>query len=69
MKISIRKSRRSRRRKVVRAIRRNNAWLSYDAANEIHFHALGWDDTFVNALCDPPETFTFGGVFAHIMTS
>jgi AraC-like DNA-binding protein/uncharacterized damage-inducible protein DinB len=28
----------------------------------------GWDDTFVDALCDPPETFTFGGVFAHIMT-
>jgi AraC-like DNA-binding protein/uncharacterized damage-inducible protein DinB len=27
-----------------------------------------WDDTFVDALCDPPETFTFGGVFAHIMT-
>jgi hypothetical protein len=28
----------------------------------------GWDDTFVDALCEPPETFTFGGVFAHIMT-
>jgi AraC family transcriptional regulator len=27
-----------------------------------------WDDTFVDALCDPPETFTFGGVFAHIIT-
>lgn len=27
-----------------------------------------WDDTFVDALCEPPETFTFGGVFAHIMT-
>jgi AraC family transcriptional regulator len=28
----------------------------------------GWDDTFVDALCEPTETFTFGGVFAHIMT-
>jgi AraC-like DNA-binding protein/uncharacterized damage-inducible protein DinB len=27
-----------------------------------------WDDTFVDALCEPTETFTFGGVFAHIMT-
>jgi AraC family transcriptional regulator len=27
-----------------------------------------WDDTFVDALCEPPETFTFGGVFAHIIT-
>jgi len=29
---------------------------------------FGWDDTFVDALCEPAETFTFGGVFAHIMT-
>ena len=27
-----------------------------------------WDDTFVDALSEPAETFTFGGVFAHIMT-
>jgi len=27
-----------------------------------------WDDTFVDALCEPAEMFTFGGVFAHIMT-
>jgi AraC family transcriptional regulator len=27
-----------------------------------------WDDTFVDALCEPAETFTFGGVFAHVMT-
>lgn len=41
---------------------------------ELHrvFHDVGmrgaWDDTFVDALCEPAETFTFGGVFAHIMT-
>jgi AraC family transcriptional regulator len=28
----------------------------------------GWDDTFVDALCEPPEAFTYGGVFVHIMT-
>jgi AraC family transcriptional regulator len=28
----------------------------------------GWSDTFVDALCEPPETFTFGGTFAHIIT-
>lgn len=27
-----------------------------------------WDDTFVDALCQPPETFTFGGMFAHLIT-
>lgn len=28
----------------------------------------GWDATFVDALCEPPETFTFGGMFAHVVT-
>ena len=28
----------------------------------------GWDDEFVDALCEPAEKFSFGGVFAHIMT-
>jgi AraC family transcriptional regulator len=27
-----------------------------------------WDDTFVDALCEPPETFTFGGMFGHVVT-
>ncbi|MBI2685965.1 MAG: helix-turn-helix domain-containing protein [Acidobacteria bacterium] len=27
-----------------------------------------WDDTFVDALCEPPEKFTFGGTFAHVIT-
>jgi AraC family transcriptional regulator len=27
-----------------------------------------WDDAFVDALCEPPETFTFGGMFAHVVT-
>ena len=28
----------------------------------------GWLDTFVDALCEPAETFTFGGMFAHVIT-
>lgn len=27
-----------------------------------------WDDSFVDALCTPPESFTFGSVIAHILT-
>jgi AraC family transcriptional regulator len=27
-----------------------------------------WEDTFVDALCEPAETFTFGGTFAHVIT-
>jgi AraC family transcriptional regulator len=26
-----------------------------------------WEDTFVDSLCEPPETFTFGGMFAHVI--
>ena len=29
---------------------------------------VAWDDTFVDALCEPSETFTFGGTFAHVIT-
>jgi hypothetical protein len=28
----------------------------------------GWDDTFVDDYCQPPETFTFGGMLAHLIT-
>jgi uncharacterized damage-inducible protein DinB len=27
-----------------------------------------WSETFVDALCEPPETFSFGGMFAHVIT-
>ena len=26
-----------------------------------------WDDLFIDALCCPPETFSFGGVVAHVL--
>jgi AraC-like DNA-binding protein len=28
-----------------------------------------WDDAFVDALCTPPVSFTFGSVIAHILTA
>jgi AraC family transcriptional regulator len=28
-----------------------------------------WDDAFVDALCEPPQSFTYGGVIAHILSS
>jgi AraC-like DNA-binding protein len=27
----------------------------------------GWDDAFVDALCEPPMSFTYGGVVAHVL--
>ncbi|MFB4284701.1 helix-turn-helix domain-containing protein [Nonomuraea sp. MTCD27] len=27
-----------------------------------------WDDTFIDALCDPPQSFTLGGVITHVLT-
>ncbi len=27
-----------------------------------------WDAAFVDALCEPPESFTFGGVLGHVLT-
>jgi hypothetical protein len=26
------------------------------------------DDTFVDATCDPPQVFTYGGMLAHVLT-
>ena len=38
-------------------------WIGPDVRNK-----AAWGDTFVDALCEPTETFTFGGVFPHIIT-
>jgi len=27
-----------------------------------------WDHAFIDALCEPPETFTYGGAIAHVIT-
>ncbi len=28
----------------------------------------GWDDTLIDALCDPPESFVIGSVIVHVLT-
>jgi AraC family transcriptional regulator len=38
--------------RIVRAIRERGAW----------------DDAFVDALCEPPQSFTYGGVIAHVLS-
>ena len=50
------------------------ALLARFAKSDAEFNAIlsdvrnrgAWQDTFVDALCEPPETFTFGGKFAHV---
>jgi AraC family transcriptional regulator len=27
-----------------------------------------WDDAFVDALCEPPQSFTYGGVLSHVLS-
>jgi hypothetical protein len=27
-----------------------------------------WDDAFVDALCEPPQSFTYGSVIAHVLS-
>ncbi len=27
-----------------------------------------WDDAFVDALCEPPQSFTYGGVVSHVLS-
>lgn len=31
-------------------------------------HDRSWDLTFVDASCDPPEVFSYGGVISHVLT-
>ena len=50
--------------------------LSRLAAADVKFDRIltdvrnrnAWSDTFVDALCEPPETFSFLGMFAHVIT-
>lgn len=40
-------------------------WL--DTVREIDRRG-GWDDTLIDALCEPPESFVLGSVVAHVLT-
>jgi len=48
--------------------RMEKADAAFDNALKDVRRRSAWDDTFVDALCEPPETFTFGGIFAHVIT-
>lgn len=58
------------------AERTPQALLRRQEKTDAEFHRIlhqvrdrgAWSDTFVDALCEPPETFTFGGMFAHVIT-
>ena len=45
-----------------------------EAARRLHEIVRGirdrgeWDDAFVDALCEPPQSFTYGSVIAHILS-
>ena len=43
-------------------------WRSSGSAKRIRDRG-GYDDAFVDALCEPPRSFTYGGVLAHVITS
>ncbi|HLK57936.1 MAG TPA: AraC family transcriptional regulator [Chthonomonadaceae bacterium] len=38
-----------------------------EMVNEVRTESK-WDETFVDALCVPAETFTYGGMIAHVVT-
>ena len=38
-----------------------------DHAREV-IDANRLDETFVDATCDPPQVFTYGGMLAHVLT-
>jgi AraC-like DNA-binding protein len=44
--------------RVARAFARLARWIRDRGA---------WDDAFVDALCEPPQSFTYGGVLAHVL--
>ena len=41
-------------------------------ADQLNMHAIidegRLDETFVDAVCDPPEVFTYCGMIAHVLT-
>jgi uncharacterized damage-inducible protein DinB len=48
--------------------RQEKADTAFQSVLESVRNRSAWEDTFVDALCEPPETFTFGGMFAHVIT-
>ena len=57
---------RRRRRAAAAALRARRARLR--AAREAIRDRGAFDDAFVDALCEPPQSFTYGGVLAHVLS-
>ncbi|OLT27688.1 AraC family transcriptional regulator [Nocardiopsis sp. CNR-923] len=49
-------------------IRHEDAGARWIAAVDDIGRRDAWGDRFVDALCDPPESFMLGGVVAHVLT-
>ena len=46
---------------------RNGGPLFLDRARDV-IDGNRLDETFVDAICDPPQVFTYGGMIAHVLT-
>src|SRR5436309_2883853 len=53
----------------VREAAAEGGYLSPEAFARAFRRARGaWDTAFVDATCEPPESFTYGGMAAHVLT-
>jgi AraC family transcriptional regulator len=48
--------------------RLHTAGPAFLARSETVIEERRLDETFVDAVCDPPEVFTYGGMLAHVLT-
>ena len=51
----------------IRARLRDAGPVFLDRAREV-IDGSRLDETFVDAICEPPEVFTYGGMLAHVLT-
>jgi AraC family transcriptional regulator len=51
----------------IRARLRDAGPVFLDRAREV-IDGSRLDETFVDAICEPPEVFTYGGMIAHVLT-
>ncbi len=51
----------------IRARLRDAGPVFHDRAREV-IDGSRLDETFVDAICEPPEVFTYGGMIAHVLT-
>jgi AraC family transcriptional regulator len=47
--------------------RHERAWIAFMRLVRAIRDRGAWDDAFVDALCEPPQSFTYGGVISHVL--